>query len=307
MKNKGKTMFDIGGLLGGLAQGVAGIWETNQNVEMQKKNNAMQMNLANTAVQRRAADMQAAGINPLMAAGGQPAQTPTLQAPQMRGMADSIGAAAKPFTTAAQTALQQQAMDVQKTEAETKRIEAEERKATAEAALSRTTESWYGPQARSHMNVQDATAREANARTLTTEALREPTVQKLLQETAASVQQTKTEKERTTEHAAIAREASKLYGARANEAATIAAQAATYYKNFFSHEKQQGLDKTDLQMELLRSENFQKIIQNILDNEYGKMERWTNIMNNPMKAGAALAAANAKGSGSVTNKPVPGR
>lgn len=58
-------------------------WINNVNWDIAAANNATQVNLANTAHQREVADLRAAGLNPILSAGGHGATTPSLTS--MRG------------------------------------------------------------------------------------------------------------------------------------------------------------------------------------------------------------------------------
>ncbi|WNK14316.1 MAG: DNA pilot protein [Microvirus sp.] len=295
-------MFDIGAMIGGLAQMGGGIYQANKNYESQRDTNAMQVNLANTAVQRRQADMAKAGINPLLAADQGGAQTPTLQAPQMQGIGESLARGAETFTTRAQQALQQQAMDIERTKADTEKIQAEREKANAEAAYSRILGEWAPPKTQQEIaesqsrqtlmghegEAAQAAAALSRAETNTKDALRDPTVQNLLAETAAKIQTNKTEMQRTKEAEAAAKYADETYGAKASEAKTKAAQLAAYYKNFFLTAETQKIAEKDLTIAILTNDKLRGTMENLLTDEFGKMREWSKIMQGPIQLGAQL-------------------
>ncbi|CAJ0596452.1 unnamed protein product, partial [Cylicocyclus nassatus] len=56
----------------------------NQNLSIAAMNNATQIDMANSAHQREVADLRAAGLNPLLSAGGSGSSTPTLQSATMQ-------------------------------------------------------------------------------------------------------------------------------------------------------------------------------------------------------------------------------
>lgn len=75
-----------------------------QNVQMQKETNETSIELANSAHQREVADLQAAGLNPVLSAGGTGAATPTLGTAEvqstMPNMADTLINSANAMTNA---------------------------------------------------------------------------------------------------------------------------------------------------------------------------------------------------------------
>ena len=172
---------------------------------------------------------------------------------------------------------------IEKIKAETEKIKTETGwiSPQAQAAIALANQQTNESQSRVTQNIQnileskqrviESTARtsEILAQTATIEALRSPTVAKIASEIglqavqkALHEQQTKSEAQRTEELRAIALNAQKLYGAKASEAATIAAQAATYYTNYFLKTNQQLIDKRDIEIALLQNQNFHQIIQN---------------------------------------------
>jgi hypothetical protein len=122
----------LDGVLGGLLSGVGQAASSWMNWQSQKDTNALNESLTreqwsrdDNAVQRRSADMAAAGINPLMAAGSPAASSAParMEAPQVQGnvaLSAIQGAAASQgiAQSQAQTALTQAQADKTKTEAD---------------------------------------------------------------------------------------------------------------------------------------------------------------------------------------------
>lgn len=93
-------MFTALGLLGaGLASAAGAAYAANRNASAQGDTNWLQVALANTAHQREVQDLQKAGLNPVLSAGGAGASVPQLGTPTMSnplsGLSDSIQSAVR--------------------------------------------------------------------------------------------------------------------------------------------------------------------------------------------------------------------
>ena len=77
------------GAIGAGIQTVGSIFQNKRNIDFQKRENRITRKREDNAVQRRAKDMEAAGLNKVLAA-GDPASAQALQAPQQGA---NIGAA----------------------------------------------------------------------------------------------------------------------------------------------------------------------------------------------------------------------
>lgn len=139
--------FGLGGLIGtginAYSQNEAN--KSNQeiaknNIEMQRETNAMTMDLANTSYQRKATDMKAAGLNPLLAAGGSGAATPALNAPKNDARINpvQVDTNAMKLDASALIPMLTMANQIAISNSEASRANADARKAESEADLSRT-------------------------------------------------------------------------------------------------------------------------------------------------------------------------
>lgn len=130
--NVGVSLSDITGV-GSMIGGIADLVNAGSNLELQKQNLQYQKDLQNrvferedSSIQRRVADLRAAGLSPVLAAGSgaQSGAVISTQAPQLNLSAqDKI---AKTFEgTASALALAKMKADISKTETETEAIKAQ--------------------------------------------------------------------------------------------------------------------------------------------------------------------------------------
>lgn len=117
----------VGGIISGAgALGAAGISAASQsatneaNADLARENNQTQINLANTAHQREVADLKAAGLNPILSAGGSGSAVPGLTTPTMVSPLANIGDAMKAGITDWSAIKQGEAIDsaIEKTKSE---------------------------------------------------------------------------------------------------------------------------------------------------------------------------------------------
>jgi len=101
---------------GGLAGAVGSVATSLINWRSQEQTNKQEMDLANTAVQRRVADLKAAGLNPVLAAGSA-ASSPQLTAPKADDPVAAALTGAKTGQEVAQSRAQQDLIQMQKDKA----------------------------------------------------------------------------------------------------------------------------------------------------------------------------------------------
>ena len=135
-------LFGIGSIVGGVIDGVTSIWNNERNIDMQQQNLEYQkqlqqqiFNREDTAVQRRAKDLKAAGMNPLLAAGGAASSGAAVQTTAPHSDAPNV--------VANILAMRRQQTDISMTKAQQELINEQREGVKKENELKQKTIDWY--------------------------------------------------------------------------------------------------------------------------------------------------------------------